>query len=132
MNSKIVIGILLIAGLIGGALLVRPIKQESPKTEGITPTIQKTNGTTVTVKSFGFSPSTLTVKAGTKVTWLNKSGGIADVSSAGHPSHLVYPPLNLGSFNNGSQVSLVFDKPGTYNYHNHLNPGQTGIVIVEQ
>ncbi len=142
MNSKMLVGIVILVAVAGGVLLVskssnkqpppQPIKQESQPTGTATPTNQEeTNGTTVTISSSGFSPSTLTVKVGTKVTWVNKSGTIANISSVPHPVHTSYPPLNLGNFNDGESVSLVFDKTGTYGYHNHLNPSQTGTVVVE-
>lgn len=92
---------------------------------------EKQNEVTVTVTSSGFVPQTLTIKAGTKVVWTNKSGVAVSVNSALHPTHLLYPPLNLGEVADGSSVQLVFDKPGAYNYHNHLNPGQTGTIVVE-
>lgn len=86
---------------------------------------------TVTLTQSGFDPQTLTVKVGTKVTWTNKSGATATVNSAVHPIHALFPFLNLGSFDDGSSVEVVFDKTGTYTYHNHLNPSQTGTVVVE-
>lgn len=79
----------------------------------------------------GFSPPTLTIKAGEKVVWINRSGRTITVNSAVHPTHLVYPPLNLGEVADGSSVELVFDKTGTYKYHNHLNPAEFGTIIVE-
>ena len=79
----------------------------------------------------GFEPSSITVKAGTKVVWTNKSGAAATVNSDPHPAHTAYPPLNLGKFNDGESVSLTFSKPGKYGYHNHFNPSETGVVIVE-
>lgn len=85
----------------------------------------------VTLTQNGFSPSTITVKAGTKVMWTNKSGEAATVNSDPHPVHTDYPPLNLGSFSDGGTLSLTFDKPGRYGYHNHLNPGERGTVIVQ-
>ncbi|MCL4418819.1 cupredoxin domain-containing protein [Patescibacteria group bacterium] len=85
----------------------------------------------VTVTKSGFNPQTVTIKAGTKVIWQNQSGDMATVNSDPHPTHQIYPPLNLGGFANGASVQLVFDKPGTYGYHNHLNPGQTGTVVVQ-
>lgn len=85
----------------------------------------------VTVTANGFEPQTLKIKAGTKVTWTNKSGTTANVSSDNHPTHLLYPFLNLGSFSDGSSVSVTFEKSGTFTYHNHLNPSQRGTVIVE-
>lgn len=79
----------------------------------------------------GFSPSSLTIKAGDKVTWINKSGTDAIVNSSPHPQHTDYPPLNLGTFPDGGTLSLTFDKPGTYKYHNHLNTRQFGTIIVQ-
>ena len=71
------------------------------------------------------------MKVGTKVRWVNKTAIAADVSSADHPTHLKYPPLNLGNFEPDKSVSLVFTEPGTYKYHDHLNPTKLGTVIVE-
>lgn len=79
----------------------------------------------------GFEPGTITIKVGTKVTWVNKSGETAAVNSAVHPTHLLYPFLNLGTFNDGESLSVTFDKAGTYKYHDHLNPSETGEVVVE-
>ncbi len=96
------------------------------------PTSTSTNQqNTVTLTQDGFSPATLTVKAGETVTWVNKSGTDATVHSGPHPIHTSYPPLNLGSFSNGGTLSLRFDKPGTYSYHNHLNSSQNGTIIVQ-
>lgn len=90
-----------------------------------------TEENTVIVSPAGFMPKAVTVKVGTRVVWTNKSGEMTNVSSAMHPTHLVYPPLNLGDFEDGKSVSLVFAKPGTYKYHNHLNPSRFGTVVVE-
>lgn len=79
----------------------------------------------------GFVPSDLTIKAGAKVIWTNQSEGTGDVSSAPHPAHTDYPALNLGNFGTGQSVSLTFNTPGTYKYHNHLNPSQFGSVTVK-
>ncbi len=86
---------------------------------------------TVTLTADGFSSAVLTIKVGTAVTWMNKSGAEATVNSDPHPVHTDYQPLNLGRFPDGGSLSLTFDKPGTYGYHNHLNPSQTGKIIVQ-
>lgn len=92
---------------------------------------QKIQEAKVIVTTNGFTPQTLTVKAGTKVVWINQDKDVANVSSDVHPTHQVYPPLNLGNFSSSSSVQLVFEKAGTYKYHNHLNPSQTGTIMVE-
>lgn len=85
----------------------------------------------VTLTKSGFSPKTLTISQGAKVIWTNESGAKATVNSDDHPSHKKFPFLNLGSFDNGQTLEVVFDSPGTYTYHNHLNSSQTGTVVVE-
>lgn len=86
----------------------------------------------VSITSSGYSPKTVTVKAGTKVTWTNNTQGNATVNSDPHPAHSTYPPLNtVGLIKPGESKSFVFTEKGTYNYHNHLNAAQTGTVTVE-
>lgn len=85
----------------------------------------------VRVTDSGFEPQTITVKAGTKVIWRNQTDTTVNVSSADHPTHLVYPPLNLGNFEPDKSVNLVFKEPGTYKYHNHLDATKFGSVVVE-
>ncbi len=137
--SKFLIVIIVVAIIAGVFILSNKGSNQTPAQSGsqnqqvTTPPAQgqKQAEAIVTVTTSGFVPQTLTIKAGTKVVWMNKSGGTVTVNSAVHPTHLVYPPLNLGEFGDGSSVQLGFDKPGTYKYHNHLNPSQTGTIVVE-
>lgn len=85
----------------------------------------------ITVTKNGFAPQTLKIKAGTKVTFVNNSGSAISVNSNPHPTHTLFPFLNIGVINDGASASVTFDKTGTYTYHNHLNPSQTGEVVVE-
>lgn len=104
--------------------------QSSSQTQ---PTIQPASLTsaTVTLTSNGFSPAILTIKAGETVTWVNKSGETATVDSDPHPIHTNYAPLNLASFPDGGILTLTFDKPGTFGYHNHLNSSMRGTITVQ-
>lgn len=85
----------------------------------------------INVTDTGFSPKELRIKTGTKIMWLNKTNGTVTVNSDEHPSHRLYPILNLGAFGKDSSVQTVFEKSGIYKYHNHLNASQAGIIIVE-
>ncbi len=85
----------------------------------------------VSLTDSGFEPAKITIKSGTKVTWTNSSGKEATVNSDPHPTHTNYPPLNLGRFNDGDSLSFTFDKPGTYGYHDHLDPSKKGTVVVQ-
>ncbi len=154
MNRNLLIIVIVVLLLGGGAYLLLSQNKQSvvapqptpTATQEVTPTTSSPSAavtspspssqatkaaTTVTITSTGFDPQTITIKAGTKVTWVNKSGTTANVSSDPHPIHTDYPPLNLGSFTNGSSVSLTFDASGTHGYHNHLNPSQKGTIIVQ-
>lgn len=91
---------------------------------------EKTDVTSI-ILSDGFSPKDITVKAGTTVVWVNKTGKPATVSSNDHPTHRLHPFLNLGEFPSNSSLQVAFDEVGTYGYHNHLNASETGTVTVE-
>ena len=86
---------------------------------------------TIKLTKSGFDPQTATVKVGSKVIWINGSGEDATVNSANHPTHQLYPLLNLGEFADGESLSLVFNTAGTYRYHNHLDSSVFGSIIVE-
>jgi len=141
MNKNILIVVAVVVILGGGYLLMGGNKTTIQPTVTASPTATKTSAMpsaspmaeagSVTVTNDGFSPKTLTIKAGTKVVWTNKSDKTANVSSDNHPTHLLYPFLNLGSFGVGSSVEVVVEKAGTYTYHNHLNPNQKGTIIAE-
>lgn len=142
MNNKVLLALVGILVLIGIVLLFSKTPQKAPVTittqtnQSAQPNNNEAKytlneGNTVTETQTGFSPSTLHIKAGGKIFWLNKSGTVGNVSSAKHPTHTEYPSLNLGNFSDGSSVQLSFDKPGTYHYHDHLTPSKTGTIIVE-
>lgn len=89
-------------------------------------------GSTVKIISSGFSPKAITIKAGDSVVWMNDdNSAMHNVSSAPHPTHTAYPPLNLGNIPAGGKVSLTFPEAGIYKYHDHLNPTLFGSVTVE-
>lgn len=107
-----------------------PTKEASP-TAAIKEEGKMTEENTVTATKDGFDPKSLTTKTGAEVTWVNQSGATISINSSPHPQHTDYPPLNLGLVKDGESTSLVFDKPGTYKYHDHLNPKNFGTIVVE-
>ncbi len=87
----------------------------------------------ITFTDTGFTPSVLTVKVGTAVTFVNQSKVSMYVISAIHPTHQVLSGLNEGkSVVNGGTYTYTFSKVGTWKYHNENKPDQTGAVIVTQ
>ena len=78
----------------------------------------------VTIDNFKFSPSPLTVKAGTKVTWVNRDDMVHSI---------VFPSLNLHSdpLDSGDAFAHRFDQAGTYDYLCGLHPFMHGRLIVQ-
>lgn len=97
-------------------------------------------GEVIKISSSGFSPSTLTISKGTMVTFVVIDDGAYWPASASHPSHTVYPTTGgcIGStfdactkLRSGDSWSFTFDETGEWDYHDHLNPGLQGTIIVE-
>lgn len=110
---------------------VTPIESTNSATTESTGSSKTEQSVTINLTKDGFEPNEVTIKAGTKVNFVNNSGQLAAVDSDPHPVHTSYTPLNLGNITLNNSKSLVFDTPGTYHYHNHLNPSQTGTIIVQ-
>lgn len=132
-----ILGVVALA-LLGGVFLFKktmvvsnPKPEITPVPEASASTKPVVSQTEVVLDANGFSPVTVTIKAGSKVVWTNKSEGMATVNSDPHPQHTDYAPLNLGRFSDGGTLELVFGKAGTYKYHNHLDASQIGTVVVE-
>jgi len=94
----------------------------------------------VTYTDNGYSPSTLKVKNGETVIFKNQSSRAMWTASAVHPTHRNYPTTGgcLGStfdacsgIQPGGSWSFKFDIAGTWKYHNHLSPSDTGTIVVE-
>lgn len=77
----------------------------------------------VFIQGSAFSPATITVTAGTKVTWTNKDGMAHTVTSN-------TGLFNSGNMNNNAVFSFTFATAGTYHYHCAIHPGMTGTVVV--
>ena len=79
----------------------------------------------VAIDNFTFNPQTLTVKAGTTVTWTNKDDiphGIAVTNNAFKRSQ---------ALDTDDSFSFTFTTPGTYQYFCYIHPHMTGAIVVE-
>jgi len=86
----------------------------------------------ITYSDSGFSPNTITVEQGTTVTFLNQSSGQMWVASSVHPTHQDYPGFDqLKGVGTGEKYTFIFDKVGTWKYHNHLSSSNIGTVVVQ-
>ena len=78
----------------------------------------------VVIENFSFVPATLTVKPGTKVTWVNRD----DVP---HTATDTDKRFNSKTLDTDDQFAFTFSEPGTYNYFCALHPKMTGQIIVK-
>lgn len=84
---------------------------------------QQTNA--VTIQNFAFSPPSISVKEGTKVTWTNKDSVAHTVTETDSQSG-----PNSGDVSPNGSYSFVFEKAGTYHYHCSIHPEMVGTVTV--
>lgn len=78
----------------------------------------------IKIDNFSFSPKTLTVKAGTTITWTNGD----DI-----PHTVVAEDQNFKSkvLDTDQKFTFTASKPGTYTYYCSIHPKMTGTVVVE-
>src|SRR5512135_1574196 len=81
----------------------------------------------IAIDNFRYVPDTLTVPAGTKVTWTNHDDMPHTVTSIGKPK-----TLDSEALDTDEQFSHVFVEPGTYTYRCTVHPKMSGQVIVEK
>jgi plastocyanin len=102
----------------------REIAQETPLVES-----EESEANTVIYQGSGFTPEVITVDTGTTVTFINRSSKPMWVGSDPHPAHTDYPDFD--QLRDGDEYSFTFNEEGSYPYHNHLFPSDTGMIIVE-
>lgn len=99
---------------------------------------------TITYTESGFSPSTLSVSAGTTVKFVNNSSLSVWPASAMHPTHKEYPGSDIVKCVTGEVIfdacrgiapgeswSFTFDIKGTWKYHDHLKSSNFGTIVVK-
>jgi plastocyanin len=113
-------GILLVAGFNHAA---GSWKHASAAT-ALKPQMAQEMAATVKIDNFSFSPATLEIKAGTKVTWTNAD----DIPHTVVSNDKVFKSKALDT---DEKFSFTFDKPGTYPYFCSLHPKMTAKVVVQ-
>ena len=77
------------------------------------------------IANFAFGPPTITVHAGTAVTWTNSDDDphtvVADAGA-----------FKSKALDTGDTFTQTFSTPGTYSYHCSLHPYMVGKVVVQR
>ncbi|MEO6536064.1 MAG: plastocyanin/azurin family copper-binding protein [Candidatus Paceibacterota bacterium] len=158
-KTPLVAGVVVLLILIGIAVYLskHPKTAIAPSTETssttATPTGNAVVGATgqsqvITYSDKGFSPANITIAEGTTVTWSNSSARPMWVASDSHPSHAVYDGTSVNqhcvsgaatsasvfdecsAIPSGGSYSFTFTKAGTWSFHNHAHPSDTGTIVV--
>jgi plastocyanin len=77
----------------------------------------------VKIDNFTFTPQTLTVNAGTTVTWINEDDIPHTVTSS-------TKQFKSRAMDTDDKFSFTFTTPGTYQYFCSLHPHMTGTIVV--
>jgi len=93
-------------------------------------------GTTFTITSTGVSPRTLTVPAGTRVTFVNNDTRVHDMASNPHPEHTDCPPVNQVGFLQPGQTGTTgnLTTVRTCGFHDHNRDTDTslqGTIVIQ-
>jgi manganese oxidase len=115
-------GFIMIAGMIG-------CKSDSG-TNSTNPTTPQGGSNTIAMQNTAFVPATLTVTAGTTVTWTNNDAIVHTVTS-GTPS-APDGMFDSGNLNQGGTFHFTFSTKGTFQYFCRVHPTMMKATITVQ
>jgi plastocyanin len=83
------------------------------------------SGADVKIDNFSFGPTTITIPAGSTVTWTNNDDVPHVVASDDNKL------FKSKALDTDDHFSFTFTKPGTYNYYCAIHPKMTAKIIVQ-
>lgn len=129
-NSAILLIVLIFGALICGCTSLKSVSQGTSSVTQITTSVPNTGTVTVIIKARAFDPSTISIKEGTTVTWINEDSMMHRVV---HLPKVTNPELfNSGPLSTGQSYSYRFLEKGRYEYGDpQIGGGRSSLVIVE-
>lgn len=79
---------------------------------------------TVSIENFSFNSASLTVPAGTKITWTNNDNVTHTVTADDNS-------FSSGNLAKGATFSMTFTTAGTYSYHCQIHPMMIAKIVVQ-
>ena len=101
------------------------MRPDAVATPSITAPSAPASGNQVAIDGFAFSPATLTVSAGTSVTWTNRDEEPHTVAASDGSFH----SPGMGT---GATFTHTFSTAGTFDYVCSIHPSMHGTVVVTQ
>ena len=137
MNRTIII-VLLLVGCAGAGLYLylgstpkKTIDTAVPQTAHVVQAETPAGTHVITLTPDGFTPDTVTIRAGETVTFKTTTGKIFWPASNLHPSHQLYPEFDpLEPIKPENVWGFTFKKVGVWKFHDHLSPYFTGVITV--
>jgi plastocyanin len=138
MNKKTIWVVVAVVVVIGGAIGAYAMTQKdagAPSNPSTSDSDKKDSdkkiAATITYSDSGYSPSTITVKSGDTIAIKNTSSSEMQFDSDPHPVHTDDEELNAGPVAPGQTITFTVTTTGTYGYHNHLNPSDSGTIVIK-
>lgn len=92
---------------------------------------QKKEPVIIHMKKDTFEPNNIQIKKGTMVIFKNEDFQARWPASNLHPTHDIYPAFDPQQpIEAGEEWRFVFDKIGSWKFHDHLFPSIRGIITV--
>lgn len=130
MNSYAItgLGILLAAGVAYAAFLyARPAVAPDVPSDGDVPP----PSVVVHMMDSGYSTSSIRVRAGQSVAFINDASDARWPASDLHPTHEIYSQFDpRRPIEPGGQWAFRFDRCGQWRFHDHLKPNVRGVIVV--
>jgi plastocyanin len=92
---------------------------------GTIPAVGASDKPEIKIDNFSFGPATITIPAGSTVTWTNNDDVPHVVTS---DDNKMFKSKTLDT---DDHFSFTFTKPGTYNYHCAIHPKMTAKIVVQ-
>lgn len=126
-RSKVIFGTAALAAILLVSTLIAVLNKDSEQTtvEKQVPTAQ------ISVTASGFVPSTLAIKPGTKVIWVNSDSAAHQISANPHPTGASLPSLKSESLKQNQSYEYTFSEQGNIEYHDQLNPTINGSIQIQ-
>jgi plastocyanin len=117
--------LLLIFGLAATVVAALALVQGTMPSLAMSPVDKSTDDATVKIDNFSFGPATITIPAGTTVTWTNNDDVPHVVTSDDNKM------FKSKALDTDDRFSFTFTKQGTYNYYCAIHPKMTAKIVVQ-